>query len=62
VAAEAVVLSSAVQLLRAAGDTQLSQLPLWCRPGLSDAAVVAEFRQEAGVVRKGMDGDLVKVR
>eukprot|EP00775_Hariotina_reticulata_P011609 gene11609-11753_t len=48
------------ELLRAAGDTPLSQQPLWCRPGLSDAAVVGEFRREARVVRKGMDGDLVK--
>lgn len=36
-------------------------MPLWCRPGLSDAGLVAEFRREARVVRKGMDGDLIKV-
>jgi hypothetical protein len=51
-----------LQLLRAGGDSPLHAVPLWCRPGLSDAGLVAEFRREARVVRKGMDGDLIKVR
>jgi hypothetical protein len=50
-----------LQLLHAGGDSPLHGTPLWCRPGLSDAALVAEFRREARVVRKGMDGDLIKV-
>ena len=50
-----------LQLLRAGGDSPLHATPLWCRPGLSDAGLVAEFRREARVVRKGMDGDLIKV-
>jgi hypothetical protein len=50
-----------LQLLRASGDSPLHGTPLWCRPALSDAALVAEFRREARVVRKGMDGDLIKV-
>lgn len=53
--------TAALQLLRAGGDSPLQPQPLWCRPGLSDAALVGEFRREARVVRKGMDGDLVKV-
>ncbi|WIA30378.1 hypothetical protein OEZ86_000464 [Tetradesmus obliquus] len=48
------------ELLRAGGDSPLHATPLWCRLGLSDAGLVAEFRREARVVRKGMDGDLIK--
>eukprot|EP00879_Flechtneria_rotunda_P008427 GHRR01008828.1.p1 GENE.GHRR01008828.1~~GHRR01008828.1.p1 ORF type:complete len:921 (+),score=400.41 GHRR01008828.1:941-3703(+) len=48
------------ELLRAGGDSPLAAQPLWSRPGLSDAALVGEFRREARVVRKGMDGDLTK--
>jgi hypothetical protein len=54
-------LTVVLQLLRAGGDSPLHGTPLWRRPGLSDAALVAEFRREARVVRKGMDGDLIKV-
>lgn len=54
------------QLLRAGPNSPLHPVPLWARPGLAggrccDAALVREFRQEARVVREGMEGDLIKV-
>lgn len=51
-----------LQLLRHDKDSPLGHHPLWCRPGLVDAGLVSEFRREARVVHKGMEGDLNKVR
>lgn len=51
-----------MQLLRAGPDSPLARQPLWCRPGIVDRGLVGEFRREARVVRKGMEGDLIKVR
>lgn len=51
------------QLLRADNQSRLPQVPLWARQGVCcDAALVGDFRQEATVVRQGMEGDLIKVR
>jgi hypothetical protein len=49
------------QLLRASDDAPLHPTPLWARSQLADSQLVQEFRRECRVVRKGMDGDLVKV-
>jgi hypothetical protein len=62
-----ICLLSVLQLLRSGPDSPLHPAPLWARPGLAggrccDAALVREFRREAGVVRGGMEGDLIKVR
>jgi hypothetical protein len=62
-----ICLLSVLQLLRSGPDSTLHSAPLWARPGLAggrccDAALVREFRREAGVVRCGMEGDLIKVR
>ena len=50
------------QLLRGAEDSPLAGAPLWERGGLAPAALVSEFQRECRVVRKGVDGDLHKVR
>lgn len=55
-------LVSALQLLHVPEDGPLQSTPLWARPGLTDERLVQEFRRECRIIRKGMDGDLVKVR
>lgn len=59
-------------LLRARGAPGLGAAPLWARgdaacsaagsSGGGDGALLAEFRRECRVVRRAMQGDLVKVR
>ena len=50
-----------VQLLRSADDMPMNAKPLWDRSDLSDTQLIAQFQTECQVVRKSIDGDLVKV-
>jgi hypothetical protein len=54
--------SAYVQLLRTTGMTALSSRPLWDRDELSHDELLAEYERECGIVRRGIDGDLTKVR
>ena len=40
----------------------LHKVPLWNREDLDDACLVGEFQRECRVMRKGVNGDLIKVR
>lgn len=48
------------QLLQASPAAPLNPAPLWRRADLSTAEVLAEYHQECGVVRRGIDADLGK--
>ena len=37
-------------------------MPVWRRQDLNDSQLIAEFQREARVIRKGVSGDLIKVR
>lgn len=52
-----------MQLLRTQEDGPLNKTPLWERDDLaSPEELIREFQRECRLVRKGVDGDLVKVR
>ncbi|KAL0041761.1 hypothetical protein WJX79_003730 [Trebouxia sp. C0005] len=48
------------ELLRTSKDKPLHQRPLWERPDLDHAQLISEFQRECHVVRRSIDGDLVK--
>ncbi|DBA83828.1 TPA: hypothetical protein ACH3X1_006347 [Trebouxia sp. C0004] len=48
------------ELLRTSKDKPLHQRPLWERPDLRHAQLITEFQRECNVVRRSIDGDLVK--
>lgn len=50
-----------MQLLRTAEGMPLSDKPLWQRSDLDAGQLVNEFQRECHVVRRSIDGDLVKV-
>lgn len=50
-----------VQLLRTSQDKPLNGRPLWERSDLDGQQLVNEFQRECHVVRRSIDGDLVKV-
>ena len=50
-----------MQLLRTSEDKPLNGRPLWERSDLDVAQLVNEFQRECHVVRRSIDGDLVKV-
>ena len=50
------------QLLRTTGMTTLDASPLWDRADLSSDDLLAEYQRECGIVRRGINGDLTKVR
>lgn len=48
-------------LMQGGEGAPLLEEPLWMRPGLDDPAALAEaYREESAVVRRALDGDLVK--
>lgn len=49
-----------MQLLRTSKDKPLHKRPLWERPDLDHAQLISEFQRECHVVRRSIDGDLVK--
>lgn len=49
------------QLMRMSEDAPLQRAPLWERQDLSPTALVREFLRECRIVRKGLDGSLIKV-
>lgn len=51
----------ALQLLRTSEDKPLNGRPLWERSDLDAAQLVNEFQKECHVLRRSIDGDLVKV-
>lgn len=51
-----------MQLLRSTEDMPVSSKPLWERSDLDDNELLAEFFKECQVVRRSIDGDLVKVQ
>ena len=51
----------ALQLLRTAEGKPLSDKQLWQRSDLDAGQLVNEFQRECHVVRRSIDGDLVKV-
>lgn len=53
--------AAVVQLLRSADDIPMNGKPLWERSDLDDTQLVTEFQRDCQVVRRGIDGDLVKV-
>ena len=50
-----------MQLLRSAEGGPLSAIPLWDRDDLDASDLILEFQRECRVIRKGIDGDLLKV-
>ena len=50
-----------MQLLRTSEDKPLNGRPLWERSDLKASQLVNEFQRECHVVRRSIDGDLVKV-
>jgi hypothetical protein len=42
-------------------EAPLDPVGLWLRTDLRDDELIQEFRRECRIVRKGMEGDLVKV-
>ena len=50
-----------MQLLRTSEDKPLNGRPLWERSDLEAGLLVNEFQRECHVVRRSIDGDLVKV-
>ena len=52
---------SVAQLLRTSHDKPLNGQPLWERSDLDRKQLVREFQKECHVVRRSIDGDLVKV-
>ena len=48
--------------MRMAEDAPLGRAPLWERGDLSREGLVLEYLRECRVVRKGLDGNLLKVR
>lgn len=50
-----------MQLLRTSEDKPLNGRPLWERSDLEPSQLVNEFERECHVVRRSIDGDLVKV-
>ena len=50
-----------MQLLRTSEDQPLNRRPLWDRSDLDASHLVNEFQRECHVVRRSIDGDLVKV-
>ena len=53
--------AAVVQLLRSADDMPMNGKPLWERSDLDATQLVTEFQRECQVVRRSIDGDLVKV-
>ena len=51
-----------VQLMRMAEGAPLGRRPLWERGDLSREALVLEYLRECRIVRKGLDGNLLKAR
>lgn len=51
----------ALQLLRTSEDKPLNGRPLWERSDLDAGQLANEFQRECHVVRRSIDGDLVKV-
>jgi hypothetical protein len=49
------------QLMRMSEDGPLQPTPLWERQDLSPSSLVREFLRECRIVRKGLDGSLIKV-
>ena len=50
-----------MQLLRTSEDKPLNGRPLWERSDLDAGQLVTEFQKECHVLRRSIDGDLVKV-
>jgi hypothetical protein len=48
-------------LLRLSEDSPLCRVPLWERGDLGETQLLGEFQRECAMVRKGIDGDLLKV-
>lgn len=45
-----------------AGEGKVSDTPLWAREHASPQALVSDFQQECRLMRRALDGDLLKVK
>ena len=50
-----------LQLLRATNGQLSSEPPVWAHSAGPEADLVARYQQQCRLVRKALDGDLVKV-